>query len=1418
MPGLRMFQEASAPCPLLPECGGAERSQAGEIAPRARPLRSLLRRGSRVLGLMVAAAVGVGLSLGLAPSTAWGQGQPSGPEIALDNHAGVEINSGGAVGFDDTPVGGSSTQLFTLRNTGTADLTGILVTKSGATTADFIVVQDPAYTVAAGGSTTFSVRFTPSYTGMRQARLHIASNDADEPYFLLNVSGAGLQSPLRAEQAGQPVLDGGTMFFYTQGRGGNRAENLVLRNTGPTPLTGLALSLDGAAVADYSIYQGLTSTTLAPGASTTLTLRFSAKDLGDRTAALHISCAELAANALDITLLGTAVGPDIDLISATLPAPGPSGRYDFMPLRVGTSVGASFVVSNAGWENLTGLSFAITGDAAGDFRLTSNLGLTDTYPPGVGRAFTIYATPSALGVRTAQLTILSNDPDESPLIVPLKCTGTHPEIQVTTLEGEEIPRGSVVDVGTSRVLNDNPTITKNILIRNTGIGALRISRLSFPPGYVSPTGPPPQAGFWTSLSNDTRWIQEGGYLIVPLKYTAYTPGNHTSILTIGSDDEDEPTYSLQVKGTGLQPVSQVLLPDGSVIVSPPTQQFGSTVVGLEGQSQTYTVRNIGNLPLTVDARIGDGNPPQFVITTPPVNPVPPGGSTTLTVTHRPTRALITTAALEIADVSVEPVQGGGETSVTSTRKAIGLRGTGLPIAASFASADFNALDGDTEALVTVRRTHSHLPMSLEMVTTLSSQSRPWFSAAIAGQDFTPFTNAQPCVVNFAIGELEKTVAVPLISTPSRAGLNREFTVALLTPGAVGYPGGVGIPSQARVHILAGDDVAPELTLVTPTTGKVTQVLPLTVQGTTTDEKGIQRVLVKLNDEPAVEATLSDSGPNQWPVPVGFSADIYPPNGANTLVVTSIDLRGNSTSVSREFTSTGRWPLTYRSGLSGTTGGTVTFSAVPATGALAPSAVQDVNSGERTVGVQAGTTVRLVAKAKPNSIFSHWVKTGGAPETVLEIAGDTVTFVMPAAAITVSAGFEPSPYANVPGETNNWHWLLQPEDPIGSSVARQAYLSGTITPTGSFTGRLMLGGLTHPLSAVLPSRSPAVFTQAGQRRPYFSLPGGGGQLRLERDPATKMLNATLILTSSAGQSGSLTHLTASGWRAIANLSRLASRVELMNRGTRGVFTLRIARPEGFVSPPPVPTALLPEGFGSATITLTNTGTVTLAGFLGDGTAITQSTALTRSSMESPTASAPVYLQMTTPGASTKLGLITGMLGFFPGPDHDVRGDLRWFRPATVNPRPISTYRHGWPQGLVVSTLGALYDSTLPFQQALQLQVPGLPTLGNARLHFTGGGQTGDTAFDNLRIVKNTVSKIPATDPRYTLVITPTTGRFGGLFVPAVPFASNFKPPFNGIILQKGDARGGYGHFLNTSRSEPAPRAGAVTLGPPPAPAS
>ncbi|GAK55375.1 CHU large protein/ candidate b-glycosidase, glycoside hydrolase family 8 protein [Candidatus Vecturithrix granuli] len=116
------------------------------------------------------------------------------PEIHVKQGS-TDLPSGGSYSFGSVNVGSSSAAItFTIQNLGDATLTLSGITKGGSHPTDFTVTQ-PASPVAAGGSTTFTVKFTPGATGARSATITIANNDSDESSYLINLSGTGATAP-----------------------------------------------------------------------------------------------------------------------------------------------------------------------------------------------------------------------------------------------------------------------------------------------------------------------------------------------------------------------------------------------------------------------------------------------------------------------------------------------------------------------------------------------------------------------------------------------------------------------------------------------------------------------------------------------------------------------------------------------------------------------------------------------------------------------------------------------------------------------------------------------------------------------------------------------------------------------------------------------------------------------------------------------------------------------------------------------------------------------------------------------------------------------------------------------------------------------------------------------------------------------
>lgn len=352
------------------------------------------------------------------------------PEIAVEQPAGTNLVDGTAtVDYGSVNLGGNSVKTFTVKNTGTAAMTITNpVTKDGTNSADF-TVSAIATSLASGGSTTFTVTFTPSAAGARTAAIHIASNDADENPFDINLTGAGGAVPeIAVEQPVGTNLSDGTASVSCGGvnvGSSSSALTFTVKNLGTANLTGLGVTKDGANPTDFTV-SALGATTVGAGASTTFTVTFAPGAAGARSAAIHIASNDSDENPFDITLSGSGLVPEI-----AVEQPAGSNLTDgSATIHLGTvnlsqsSPAFTFTVKNLGTANLTGLVVTKNGTNAAEFTVSA-LGAT-SLAPGGSTTFNVTFSPSAVGSRLAAIHIASNDSDENPFDINLTGTAENP--------------------------------------------------------------------------------------------------------------------------------------------------------------------------------------------------------------------------------------------------------------------------------------------------------------------------------------------------------------------------------------------------------------------------------------------------------------------------------------------------------------------------------------------------------------------------------------------------------------------------------------------------------------------------------------------------------------------------------------------------------------------------------------------------------------------------------------------------------------------------------------------------------------------------------------------------------------------------------------------------------------------------------
>ena len=473
------------------------------------------------------------------------------PEIVVEEPVGIVLNSSSStLTFGNSNLGTPVVKTFTVRNTGTANLSGLAVSCSGTHASDFTLGALGATTLAPEASTTFTVTFTPAAAGSRSAALEIASNDASENPFVINLGGTGVVIPAPEIVVEEPVganrLDGAAALDFGYSSIGTPViKTVTVRNTGTLDLTGLAVTRSGTNTSDF-VLSALGATTLAAGAETTFTVTFTPAAAGSRSAALQIASNDSDENPFDITLGGTGV---VGLLAPEIVVEEPldtvlvdgAAALAFGNSNIGTPIIKTVTIRNTGTADLTGLAVSNSGTNASDFAVSA-LGST-TLAPGADTSFTMTFTPAAAGSRSASLQIASNDADENPFDITLDGTGVvrpEPEIVVEEPVGTDLVDGSAsMSFGDSNI---GTPVIKTVTVRNTGTADLTSLVVSFSGAHAS--------DFAVSALETTTLAPDANTTFT-VTFTPAAAGSRSASLQIGSNDADENPFDITLSGTGI---------------------------------------------------------------------------------------------------------------------------------------------------------------------------------------------------------------------------------------------------------------------------------------------------------------------------------------------------------------------------------------------------------------------------------------------------------------------------------------------------------------------------------------------------------------------------------------------------------------------------------------------------------------------------------------------------------------------------------------------------------------------------------------------------------------------------------------------------------------------------------------------------
>jgi hypothetical protein len=557
------------------------------------------------------------------------------PEIGLRRNSSPILNGGFGCDFGPVEIGQTSTPVtFTIENGGAADLT---VSTIGTGSSLFSIAGAPTLPVdiGPGGSETFAVTFSPVDIGQVSTDVSVYSDDPDDNPFIFTVQGEAALPDMRVMRGSTAIPNGDPNaqdFGNVLVGDSSTPTTFTIENNGDADLHLQSISFISGDVSDFSYDDGSTSSTVSPGGSTSVSVTFTPTGTGSKSVTLSIENDDPFKDPYSFTVwgLGEPKIPDIHLRQGSTNLPSGSSTYDYGTVLLGTGSPVQFTIRNRGTGDLQVSSIS---SSSGEFIITSAPSLPLTLAPSTNAYFTVEFAPSVAGSRSATIDIFSDDPDgfENPYILGLQGYGETPVPVMDLLHGTtHIPNTTGiyffghVQEGDSRM--------ETFTIENNGTSTLIIS------GIVPSSGDTDQ--FVVDFSIPP--IAPGSSNTFMVTFSPTFPGDKWAIITVLNNDPNNDPYTFRVEGmVGLPPVVDVEVwegatyyPDGSTYSG-----FGTVSVGSSSVPVTFFIWNNGPDDLVIpNIVITGGSILEFDLdlnSTDLNTPIPPGVSTTFTVTFSP---------------------------------------------------------------------------------------------------------------------------------------------------------------------------------------------------------------------------------------------------------------------------------------------------------------------------------------------------------------------------------------------------------------------------------------------------------------------------------------------------------------------------------------------------------------------------------------------------------------------------------------------------------------------------------------------------------------------------------------------------------------------------------------------------------------
>ncbi|WP_254512973.1 choice-of-anchor D domain-containing protein [Anatilimnocola floriformis] len=399
--------------------------------------------------------------------TITGLAVPAAPEIAVQDGVTNIVDNTGTVAFGTAPLTTLVQKTFTIVNSGTAPLTiGTVTVPTG-----FVLASPPAATVAAGRTTTFSVRLNTAVAGNFSGMVSFATNDADENPFNFTINGIVTPTaPVTAPEI--EVLDGATLLvdgtstvdFGSVALGATATKTLTIRNLGTAALT---LTLPVTVPTGFTVSTP-PAATVAAGGSTTMTITMSTASPATLAGGVVITNNDADEGPFNFNVTGVVTAqvpkaPEIEIYDGTTVLVDGTSIVDFGTVAAGGTSTKTFTIRNLGTADL---SMSLPVLPAG-YTMAVSPALR-VLTPGSLTVFTVALNTTNAGTFTGPFSLVNNDADEGPYN--LTFTGTVTAAAPTTAFSDNFNRTNSTALGANWTERNGDFTITNQGLQNSSTG------------------------------------------------------------------------------------------------------------------------------------------------------------------------------------------------------------------------------------------------------------------------------------------------------------------------------------------------------------------------------------------------------------------------------------------------------------------------------------------------------------------------------------------------------------------------------------------------------------------------------------------------------------------------------------------------------------------------------------------------------------------------------------------------------------------------------------------------------------------------------------------------------------------------------------------------------------------------------------